>query len=69
MTGTFSRGLPSASAAHPVDSVRTRRIRAPPMREWGVYGTASINLHDRSIMAEFIYQMYQARKAHGDKVI
>ena len=22
-----------------------------------------------SFMAEFIYQMYQARKAHGDKVI
>lgn len=35
----------------------------------GIENTSLVYRTNGSVMAEFIYQMYQARKAHGDKVI
>ena len=39
------------------------------MRQWAGQYRRFIVLEQGSIMAEFIYSMYKARKAHGDKVI
>ena len=39
------------------------------MRQWASQYRRFIVLEQGSIMAEFIYSMYKARKAHGDKVI